>query len=60
MFVWRRRVLAGVVVAVVLVAGYFFWFRDSSLVAVDEVEVEGRDRQPGADRRGADRRRPTG
>ena len=40
-FVWRRRVLAGVVVAIVLVAGYFLWFRDSSLVAVDDVEVQG-------------------
>lgn len=40
-FVWRRRVLAGVVVAIALVAGYFSWFRDSSLVSVDEVDVEG-------------------
>ena len=40
-FVWRRRALAGVLAAVVLVAGYFLWFRDSSLVSVDEVDVEG-------------------
>ncbi len=40
-FVWRRRVLAGVILIAVLMAGYFLWFRDSSLVAVDEVEVEG-------------------
>jgi cell division protein FtsQ len=39
--VWRRRALLFAIVATVLVAGYILWFRDSSLVAVDEVEVEG-------------------
>ena len=35
-------------------AGYFFWLRDSSLVAVTDVEVVGRDqRRPRADRRRA-------
>ena len=41
------------------VGGYCFWLRDSSLVAVDEVEVEGRDGQRGADRRGAGAGAPT-
>ena len=49
--VWRRRVLAGVVVAIALVAGYFFWFRDSSLVAVEEVEVKGATTNQDRDRR---------
>jgi cell division protein FtsQ len=39
--VWRRRAAAAAIVAVVLVAGYYLWLRDSSLFAVDEVEVEG-------------------
>lgn len=38
---WRRRALALAAVALVLVAGYYLWLRDSSLFAVDEVEVEG-------------------
>jgi cell division protein FtsQ len=37
----RGRLVALGIVAVGLWAGYFFWLRDSSLVAVDEVEVEG-------------------
>lgn len=41
MYVWRRRVLAAAIIAIALGAAYVFWFRDSSLVAVDEVEVEG-------------------
>lgn len=40
-FAWRRRVLAASLLAVLLIGGYFFWFRDSSLVSVDEVAVEG-------------------
>ena len=38
---WRRRAAIGGLVALVLIAGYFLWFRNSSLVAVDEVKVEG-------------------
>ena len=37
----RRRVLAAVVVALALVAGYMLWLRDSSLFAVEDVEVKG-------------------
>ena len=40
-FVWRRRLLVGGVLAVILACAYMFWFRDSSLVAVDEVKVDG-------------------
>ena len=39
--IWRRRLIALGVLAAVLLAGYWFWLRDSSLVAVDEVEVKG-------------------
>jgi cell division protein FtsQ len=39
--VWRRRAVALGAVALVLVAGYYLWLRDSSLVAVKEVEVKG-------------------
>lgn len=39
--IWRRRAIALGVVAVLLLALYWFWLRDSSLVAVDEVEVRG-------------------
>jgi cell division protein FtsQ len=37
----RRVVALGVVLAIALVSGYWFWLRDSSLVAVEEVEVRG-------------------
>ena len=37
----RRRVLALVAVALLLAAGYQFWLRDSSFVAVEEVKVTG-------------------
>lgn len=40
-FAWRRRAFILAAIALVLVAGYFLWFRDSSLVAVEEVKVEG-------------------
>ena len=40
-FAWRRRAFILAAVALVLAAGYFLWFRDSSLVAVEEVKVEG-------------------
>jgi cell division protein FtsQ len=39
--IWRRRLIALAALAAVLLAGYWFWLRDSSLVAVDEVEVRG-------------------
>lgn len=39
--VWRRRTIAIAALVAVILAGYFLWFRDSSLVAVDEVKVEG-------------------
>jgi cell division protein FtsQ len=44
---WRRRAILLVVAAGALAAGYFGWFRDSSLVAVQDVRVEG---AQGADR----------
>jgi cell division protein FtsQ len=37
----RRRVAIALILAALLGAGYFLWFRDSSLVAIDEVEVSG-------------------
>lgn len=40
-FAWRRRAFILAAIALVLVSGYFLWFRDSSLVAVEEVKVEG-------------------
>jgi cell division protein FtsQ len=39
--VWRRRAIALALVAAALLAGYYLWLRDSSLVAVEEVQVEG-------------------
>jgi cell division protein FtsQ len=39
--IWRRRLIALALVALALVAGYWFWLRDSSLVAVENVEVKG-------------------
>lgn len=38
---WRRRALIGLVLTAALAAGYHFWLRDSSLVAVTDVNVEG-------------------
>lgn len=35
------RIAAAAALLIALVAAYFFWFRDSSLVAVDKVTVEG-------------------
>ena len=37
----RRRLLALVLVCLALLAGYRFWLRDSSLVAVEQVSVTG-------------------
>jgi cell division protein FtsQ len=39
--VLRRRLLLGAVLVLALVLGYMLWLRDSSLVDVDRVEVEG-------------------
>ena len=39
--IWRRRAVAVAIVAAALLAGYYLWLRDSSLVAVEEVEVKG-------------------
>ncbi len=38
---WRARLLVGALVVLALGAGYVFWLRDSSLVAIDDVEVVG-------------------
>jgi cell division protein FtsQ len=38
---WRVRILTALVALVALGAGYFFWLRHSSLVAVNDVEVVG-------------------
>ena len=37
----RRRLLALLLLTLALAGGYWFWLRDSSLVAVDEVSVTG-------------------
>jgi len=37
----RRRLLIALVAAAALVAGYFLWFRDSSFVAIEDVEISG-------------------
>lgn len=44
---WRRRLLVSALAGGVLAIAYFAWFRDSSLVAVSDVKVEG---VAGADR----------
>jgi cell division protein FtsQ len=38
---WLRRLLALTVLGLALAAGYFLWLRDASLVAVDEVRIQG-------------------
>lgn len=38
---WRYRFGIGVVALLAAAAGYFFWLRDSSLVAIDNVDVVG-------------------
>lgn len=40
-FGWRARIVAGLAVLAAAGAGYMFWLRDSSLVAVTDVEVVG-------------------
>lgn len=39
--IWKRRLIAPALIAALLLAGYWLWLRDSSLVAVEQVEVEG-------------------
>jgi cell division septal protein FtsQ len=38
---WRRRLLGLLALVLAIAGGYLFWFRDSSLVAVTDVEVVG-------------------
>ena len=38
---WLHRLAALAVLVLALVAGYYLWLRDSSLVAVEQVKVEG-------------------
>lgn len=38
---WRYRIGLAAILATVLGAGYLFWLRDSSLVAIDNVDVVG-------------------
>jgi cell division protein FtsQ len=45
----RRRLIVGAVLAVVLAAGYMLWLRNSSLVAVTDVAVEGAESYPAAE-----------
>jgi cell division protein FtsQ len=45
---WRRRAIAGLLVAAILAAGYVLWFRDSSLVRVENVRVVGLSAAPDA------------
>jgi cell division septal protein FtsQ len=40
-FSWRHRILAVLALTLAAGAGYMFWLRDSSLVAVTDVEVVG-------------------
>jgi cell division protein FtsQ len=45
---WRRRLLATLLLAAVLTAAYLLWFRDSSLVRVERVQVTGLSAAPDA------------
>jgi cell division protein FtsQ len=47
---WRRRLLATLLLGAVLTAVYLFWFRDSSLVRVERVQVTGLSSAPDAAR----------
>jgi cell division septal protein FtsQ len=49
--VLKRRLLLALTVAAALAAGYHFWLRDSSLVAVEQVTVVGADQSPEIDRK---------
>lgn len=39
--IWRRRLIAIALLAIAILSAYWFWFRNSALVAVTEVEVRG-------------------
>lgn len=39
--VLRRRLLAALLLAIILAAGYWLWLRDSGLVAISEVSIRG-------------------
>lgn len=45
----RRRAFAGLLLVLALLALYFLWLRDSSLVAVEEVDVVGAEGDPAAE-----------
>jgi cell division protein FtsQ len=47
---WRRRLIAALLATAVLSGAYFFWFRDSSLVRVERVQVTGLSSAPDAPR----------
>jgi cell division septal protein FtsQ len=42
----RRRLIVALLVVLALAAGYMLWFRDSSFVAVEKVQVTGADVSP--------------
>lgn len=50
---WRRRLIAALIVVALLASAYWFWFRDSGLVAVDHVKVTGMRGEQAADVRSA-------
>ena len=43
----RNRLIVIVLLLAALAAGYMLWFRDSSLVAIDDVRVTGTNVAPG-------------
>ncbi len=45
----RNRLIVALVVLAALAAAYMFWFRDSSLVAIENVKVTGADVAPGVE-----------
>jgi cell division protein FtsQ len=47
---WRRRLIAALLVTALLAAAYLFWFRDSSIVRVERVQVIGLSSAPDAPR----------
>jgi len=47
----RNRLILAVLLLAALAAGYMLWFRDSSLVAIDDVRVTGANVAPGVEDR---------
>jgi len=45
----RNRLIVALLIVAALVAGYMLWFRDSSLVAIENVKVTGADLGPGVE-----------